>query len=252
MNYFFSIVVPTLNEANYLPSLLKDLENQTFKNFEVIHVDGNSDDETIEKTKKFKKALEIKSFCVKKRNVSFQRNYGAKKAKSDWIIFMDADNRLPKDFLKKIVRKIEKNKFDAFTTHIKVNSQNLAFQAAGNVFNLQMDLSNSLSIRPKALGSMIGIKKEIINKIKFDEKNKVCEDAIFVERLKKEKYKFSVLKRPKYFYSFRRVDKEGVLKMLKIVSKLQFKSLAGDNFENNNCGYQMEGGSYYEDKSKAN
>jgi cellulose synthase/poly-beta-1,6-N-acetylglucosamine synthase-like glycosyltransferase len=245
----FSIVIPTLNEEKYLPLLLKDLSKQTFQNFEVIHIDGNSEDKTIESTKDFKKQIDLKSFVVKKRNVSFQRNFGGKKAQGEWIIFMDADNRLPTSFLNQINKKIEAKKIDAFTTHIKVNSKNLAFKTACNFFNLQMDFSNSLGLRPKALGSMIGIKKEIINKIQFNEKSKVCEDALFIEDIKKLNYKFAVLKRPKYFYSFRRINKEGVLKMLKIISKLQLQYVTGNNFEKNDCGYEMKGGSYYEKKS---
>ncbi|MBD3279206.1 MAG: glycosyltransferase, partial [Candidatus Pacebacteria bacterium] len=32
---FFSIVIPSLNEEKYLPNLLQDLANQTWKDFEV-------------------------------------------------------------------------------------------------------------------------------------------------------------------------------------------------------------------------
>jgi glycosyltransferase involved in cell wall biosynthesis len=46
MQPFFSIVVPTLNEELFLPYLLKDLQNQKEKNFEVIVVDSYSEDKT--------------------------------------------------------------------------------------------------------------------------------------------------------------------------------------------------------------
>lgn len=247
---FFSIVIPTLNEEKFLPLLLNDLTKQTFENFEVVHVDGSSEDKTILKAKTFQKKINLKNFTVKKRNVSFQRNYGANKASGKWIIFMDADNRLPQTFLSQVKKKVEAKHPDAFTTHIEVDSKNLAFQTACNVFNLQMDLSNGLGFRPKALGSMIGIKKEIIKKLQFNEENKVCEDAIFIEKIKNNGYKFIVLKRPKYFYSFRRINKEGVLKMLKIISKLHIHYLVGKNFEKDNCGYEMKGGSYYNESKK--
>lgn len=42
----FSVIVPTLNEERILPNLLNSLSNQSFKNFELIVVDGNSQDKT--------------------------------------------------------------------------------------------------------------------------------------------------------------------------------------------------------------
>jgi len=46
---FFSIIIPALNEEKYLPHLLDDLTKQTFRDFEVILVDGNSSDATVAK-----------------------------------------------------------------------------------------------------------------------------------------------------------------------------------------------------------
>ena len=51
---FFSIIIPTLNEEKYLPHLLADLAKQTFQDFEVIVIDGQSTDQTVPKTKLFK------------------------------------------------------------------------------------------------------------------------------------------------------------------------------------------------------
>lgn len=44
----FSIVIPTLNEEFRIERLLKSLERQTFKDFEVIIVDVGSRDPTVE------------------------------------------------------------------------------------------------------------------------------------------------------------------------------------------------------------
>ena len=41
-----SIVIPTLNEENYLPNLLRSLGKQTVKDFEVLVADANSQDAT--------------------------------------------------------------------------------------------------------------------------------------------------------------------------------------------------------------
>ena len=96
---FFSIVIPTLNEEKYLPKLLQNLADQTFKDFEVIHVDGRSEDKTVQKAARFSKKLDIKTLISQKRHVSHQRNLGGKKAQGKWLVFMDADNFLKPYFL---------------------------------------------------------------------------------------------------------------------------------------------------------
>ena len=76
---FFSIVIPSLNEEKYLPKLLEDLAAQTYSDFEVIVVDGNSKDETVKRSLEFKKSLlSLEVISSKERNVSHQRNLGAK------------------------------------------------------------------------------------------------------------------------------------------------------------------------------
>ena len=52
--YSFSIIIPTLNEERNLPNLLKELSEQTFNDFELIVVDGLSDDKTLVKANSFK------------------------------------------------------------------------------------------------------------------------------------------------------------------------------------------------------
>src|SRR3990170_5565992 len=110
---FFSIIIPTLNEERYLPHLLEDLSKQTFKDFEAIIVDGHSNDATVAQALKFKGKLpELSILQSKERNVSFQRNLGGEKAEGSWLIFMDADNRVPEYFLEGVKYKIAFTKSD--------------------------------------------------------------------------------------------------------------------------------------------
>jgi glycosyltransferase involved in cell wall biosynthesis len=103
----FSIIIPTFNEEKFLPHLLASLARQDFKGkWEVIIVDGNSSDKTKKVTEAYKKKLADLVIISSERGVSKQRNSGAKKAKYDYFIFLDADTVVPENFLTKVAKKI--------------------------------------------------------------------------------------------------------------------------------------------------
>lgn len=245
----FSVVIPALNEEKYLPQLLDDLAKQSAKDFEVIIVDGNSEDRTVLKAKKFSKQLNLRVRVVKKRNVSHQRNVGGKMAKADWIIFMDADNRLPVSFLDGIRYRLAKNsKIDVFTCLLQTQSDNSQDKIVYRAINA-MTLINSKTNKPIVLGAMIGSKKIILDSLKFNTKQKVTEDAFFISSAMKKGANFSVLRDPTYTYNLRRLKKEGVLKMAFIQSQLISNYLVGNSFDTKDYGYSMKGGDYYDQES---
>jgi len=243
---FFSIVIPTLNEEKFLPFLLEDLCRQSFTDFEVIHVDGDSEDNTIEEAYKFNKRIKIHSVSAKIKNVGFQRNIGINKSKGKWIIFMDADNRLPDYFLDGIKYRLAKNiNTDFFSTWIKVSGDTKRNQYIEKIFNFAAELNKSIG-NETALGSMIGIKNEIAQKYKFDDKQKVMEDYLFIKNLSKDGYVFNIFKDPKYIYSLRRIESNGLLNYIQVNSKILFNYFVlGNDFKNDNHGYKMNGGNEY-------
>lgn len=110
-----SIIVPALNEQDYLPTLLQSFIDQDYEGkYELIVVDGGSSDKTLEVVKEYQKFLPMLSVYKSKRGISRQRNYGAKKARFDNLIFLDADMKMPKKALGKIEKHFqEKTDFTA-------------------------------------------------------------------------------------------------------------------------------------------
>jgi len=91
----FSVVIPTYNEAKYISRTLFALKNQTFKDFEVIIKDGQSQDETVGIAREFaKKVVSIRDFSA-----GDARNQGARHADGEILVFMDADTLLPPETL---------------------------------------------------------------------------------------------------------------------------------------------------------
>lgn len=215
MKPLFSVVIPALNEEKYLPKLIRDLVRQTNQDFEVVLVDGNSEDKTVDKAKEVasgKISLFIET--SDKRNVSYQRNLGAKVAKGEWLLFMDADNRLPDYFIDGIRYQIAKTKCDCFTTYCEPDSQKPGDKIVTQSINAMIDLAQFLE-KPSAQGAMIGITKSGFNKVGgFDIEFIPSEDKLFVRTAVKKDLKFEIFKEPRYIFSMRRYNKAGHLKTI--------------------------------------
>ncbi len=110
---FFSIIIPVLNEENYILDALRSLERQTESNFEVIIVENGSQDNTLKVIKNYKKTskLKIKIVFCKKRGISYARNFGSKKARGEYLIFFDADGLIANTWIE-VAGKLLKNKPD--------------------------------------------------------------------------------------------------------------------------------------------
>lgn len=97
-----SIVIPTLNEEDYLPRMLSSIQNQTYEPIEVIVADSSSDSTSLI-------ALEAGAnvVSVEELNISLARNEGARAAQGDILIFCDADCILANDFVERLVANLE-------------------------------------------------------------------------------------------------------------------------------------------------
>jgi glycosyltransferase involved in cell wall biosynthesis len=93
----FSVVIPAYNEEKYIHRTLRALRNQVFTDFEVIVKDGGSHDQTVKIAKKFAD----KVVSVPDSSAAEARNQGARYAKGEILVFMDADTFLPSEALER-------------------------------------------------------------------------------------------------------------------------------------------------------
>ncbi len=90
-----SVIIPCYNAQNRLADCFKSLENQTYKNFEVIFVNDGSTDKTLDVIKEFCKKGENRFFVDKKNGgVSSARNAGLAKTNGKFVYFADDDDLL--------------------------------------------------------------------------------------------------------------------------------------------------------------
>ena len=121
----FSIIIPVYNVEKYLEKCLKSILNQSYDNYEVIIIDDGSTDKSFKIIDKY--CNKDKRFtCYKRENsgVSAARNYGLNKVTGDYIIFIDSDDYIEKDLLKKLDESLTKNKVDVIKYGCKVVDDN--------------------------------------------------------------------------------------------------------------------------------
>lgn len=112
-----SVIVPTRNSAEKIEMCLTSIEQQTYKNIEVIIVDQESDDSTLKKCSRFNtKILSVpKSKFYTPPTIS--RNVGAKIAKGKYLLHIDSDMELTPRVVEECVMKCESEDFGAIIIH---------------------------------------------------------------------------------------------------------------------------------------
>jgi glycosyltransferase involved in cell wall biosynthesis len=213
-----SIIIPALNEEKHISELLNSIKEQNFP-CEIIVADAESRD----KTKNI--AREYGAKVVRGGIPATGRNNGAKHAKSNLLLFLDADVTLQKGFLDFCCEKIKENNLDAATCYALPSSKKLIDKLNYKTANAWMDFFKK--IKPYAHGFCIFAKKRMHNKVSgFNESIKFGEDSDYVNRISKIG-NFDIIE--KYVYaSVRRFEKEGRTKSMFKYTYLNFRRLFGE------------------------
>jgi glycosyltransferase involved in cell wall biosynthesis len=114
MQKTISIVVAIFNRKDELFELLNSLIAQTDKDFEVIIVDDGSFVDLLPTVETFKEMLNIQYFKKPNSGPGLSRNYGANRAKNDWLVFVDSDVIVEKDYIENIKKNLENTDCAAF------------------------------------------------------------------------------------------------------------------------------------------
>ncbi len=98
-----SIVIPCYNGKDFIAETLQSVLNQTYTNFEIIIVDDGSTDSTKKIISNYLNDNRVNYCYQKNQGVSTARNYGLTLAKGKYVCFLDADDLIEPDFIKKRV-----------------------------------------------------------------------------------------------------------------------------------------------------
>lgn len=109
----FSIIVPVYNRRDEVADLLRSLESQTDRGFEIILVEDGSTQPALPDGKG-PKGLRLKYFQKSNEGRSIARNYGIAGADGDFFIFVDSDCILPPEYIQKLRESLAADPVDCF------------------------------------------------------------------------------------------------------------------------------------------
>jgi len=159
-----SVIIPTYNEEEFIEKCLESLKRQQKKADEIIVVDNNSTDRTVEIANKYN-VIVIKE---PKQGIIAARNCGFNEAKHEIMARIDADVIVPPDWIKKIKKNFSTGQIDALS---------------GPVIFYDLPLSASyytrfylfiMKITQRGKETMIGPNMALTKKIWQKIKNDVC------------------------------------------------------------------------------
>ncbi len=217
-----SVIIPVKNERksfNYIDQLLNCLNKQTVKPLETIISDASYGKEEYDV-----------DFVVEGGLPAIGRNNGAKIAKGEYLLFLDADMYINSNFLEKSIKEIKSKKLDMASVKLLPYFHDLDNVSGLTKFFDKFVYSSYNKIisfyqytgKPFANGGSTFVKKELFDELNgFDESLGLWEDWDFTIRASK-KGKFGLLKNSKAYHSMRRFEKDG---RLDYIFKIAFNGL---------------------------
>jgi glycosyltransferase involved in cell wall biosynthesis len=103
-NVLVSVIIPIYNTEKYIQRAVDSVLSQTYQNFEILLInDGSSDGSSGICENLSNQDKRIRYFYQKNQGVSVARNLGLKKAKGDYIFFLDSDDEWKNNLVEKVV-----------------------------------------------------------------------------------------------------------------------------------------------------
>jgi glycosyltransferase involved in cell wall biosynthesis len=218
LSRLISVIIPAHNEERYLAETLQALQRQNYPWFEVIVVANGCTDATAEVARGNCHRLIVLS----QKSLGVARNLGARMARGELIVFLDADTTLEPMTLRRIAEDFTRT-CAAATVKGRPDSGRLAFRL---VYFLK-NFTHRAMLHAGSSGVIICWKEQFERIGGFDEHLEVCENSDLIRRLKQfGRYKY--IGDVSATTSMRRYEQRGFGRQVWLWLKLWVQSLFGD------------------------
>lgn len=206
-----SVIVPVYNVAQYLEKSIASIQQQTYKNLEIILVDDGATDESGRLCEQIAEQDErVLVYHKENEGLSQARNDGLKQAHGDYVIFIDSDDYIHPEMIASLYQQIVKEDADVSSCgvmNVYANSESPQTKKQDDYFVCDTEtFLRKYLIGEKIPGTICNklIKKEIAAQLTFP-KGLIYEDAYYHFDLIKVAKKYVVNTKP-YYYYFHRGD----------------------------------------------
>ena len=177
-----SVIVPIYNQEKHLNTCIKSLMEQSYNYLEILLIDDGSTDESCNICKNYV-CENIKYYYLENSGVSCARNYGILHAAGEYVLFVDCDDIVDKNYVEIMVKYIENERCDLCVCNYTSTIQELSNNVNNFIKYSKEDCFYNLS-RNKKFGGYVWnkiYKKDILdnNNILFNNNIHSCEDFLF-------------------------------------------------------------------------
>jgi glycosyltransferase involved in cell wall biosynthesis len=220
-----SVIVPAHNEEAYLGKTLDALQTQTYPRYEILVIANACSDNT---------ATVVRNRCdrllvISQKGISHARNVGARVARGDILMFLDADTLLEPNALDVVAEEFTRE-FSAGTIKGKPDSPRLIFRLLYGLKNLM----HACWLHKGSIGVILCWKDFFESAGGFDEHLHVMENSEFIYKLEGQG-KYRCIWSTEATTSMRRYEKTGFWNTTALWFKLwvqsHLRSLRGKTYE---------------------
>ncbi|MCX8074606.1 MAG: glycosyltransferase [Clostridia bacterium] len=235
MDDLVSVIIPAYNAQKYIKKCIESVLNQTYAHIEIIIVNDGSKDDTLKICKSYaKNNSNVKIITTKNRGVSYARNSGINSSNGKYIVFIDSDDYVDREYISALITNYDDNKLTLCgyyevieNINNKLNSKlNFKEKITGLKEDFYLLYNNGLINSNFCKLYLSNIIKS--NEIKFDEEISIGEDLLFnLEYMKYVNDGFKLVELHLYYYVKRKRDslsirynKDMLLSKMKIYNNL--------------------------------
>ena len=195
METSISIIIAIFNRKDELEELLTSLSIQTDRDFEVIIVDDGSLIDLVPVIDFFQDKLKLYYYKKLNSGAGLSRNYGALKSNSNWLVFVDSDVEVEKDYIENIKENLIRYPVDAFGGADKSNEYFTPLQKAISYSMTSVLTTGGIRGSNKAVSKFqprsfnMGVNKDIFLKLGGFSEMRIGEDPDLSMKLWENGYK---------------------------------------------------------------
>lgn len=188
MPHPIDLVVPIYNRETYIPNLIRQLQNQTFRDFRVIFVDDGSRDNSCAVLSRCLQNAEFDHLILRQENAgaAAARNTGLRAAEGDWIGFVDSDDCMVPQYLEHLYRAATESSSDLAICGYRMIPEGIPLPDTAPVPLTYRTITPAQAMEHYCTG-WLGVycllmrrQMQVEKNLFFDETCRYCEDAPFI------------------------------------------------------------------------